>query len=50
MGAADVSLVLKALEQLQLSDEDIAVLQGVLASLVQPGHCKPATSSPAAAR
>ena len=39
MGAGDVSLVLKALEQLQLSDEDIAVLQGVLACLVQPGHC-----------
>ena len=39
MGAADVSLLLKALEQHQLSDEDIAVLQGVLASLVQPGHC-----------
>ena len=39
MGTADVSVVLKVLEQVQLSDEEITLLQGVLADLVLPGHC-----------
>jgi len=39
MGAADVSVVLKVLEQVQLSDAEIALLQGVLANLVLPGQC-----------
>ena len=39
MAAAEVSVVLKVLEQLQLSDEEIALLQGVLVNLVHPGQC-----------
>jgi transposase-like protein len=39
MGATDVGVVLKMLEQIQLSEEEIVLLQGVLANLVQPGQC-----------
>src|SRR5688572_27858607 len=39
MGAADVSVVLEVLEQVQLSDEEIALLRGVLANFGQPGQC-----------
>ncbi|MBB3219266.1 IS1595 family transposase [Pseudoduganella umbonata] len=38
MGTADVSVVLKVLEQVQLSDDEIALVQGLLANLVQPGQ------------
>ncbi|WP_165390738.1 IS1595 family transposase [Pseudoduganella lutea] len=39
MGAAEFHVVFKALAQLQLSDDEIALLQGFLANVVQPGQC-----------
>ena len=39
MGAADSQVVLEALAQCQLSAEDVACLQGILASAIQPGQC-----------
>jgi transposase-like protein len=42
MGAAElgaVAQVLQVLEKLQLSEDDVAFLQGVLATRVQPGQC-----------
>ena len=39
MGSADVSVVLKVLEQVQLSDDEIAQVRDVLANFVPPGQC-----------
>jgi transposase-like protein len=39
MGAADFSVVVKLLENIQLSEDEVALLQGLLANVVQPGHC-----------
>ncbi|WP_165390737.1 IS1595 family transposase [Pseudoduganella lutea] len=39
MGAAEFDVVFKALAQRQLSDDEVALLQGFLANVVQPGQC-----------
>ena len=39
MGAADFSVVVKLLENIQLSEDEVAFLQGFLANVVQPGQC-----------
>ena len=39
MGTADFQVLFKALAESQLSADEVACLQGVLASVVQPGHC-----------
>ncbi|HEX8603407.1 MAG TPA: hypothetical protein VF774_12240 [Pseudoduganella sp.] len=39
MGTANFQMLFKALAESQLSDNEVACLQGVLASVVQPGHC-----------
>jgi hypothetical protein len=39
IGRSRCRAVLKVLEQVQLSGEEIALLQGVLANLVLPGQC-----------
>jgi transposase-like protein len=39
MGAVELGAIVQALEKTALSEEDIAVLQGLLTKLVQPGQC-----------
>ena len=39
MGAAELGAVIAALAKLQLSENEIALLQGALATFVQPGQC-----------